>query len=400
MKKLFAFLIVVFFAGFLLAQNTSTVNESGNFNTHMVDQTGSNTSTINQTAATGAANNHAFVTQNGIGNAAEQTQYQQPAITAPQNVTINQVGDDNTATQEQGFGYTGYNDATIEQLSSSNTGYQRQDGYNLTSDILQEGGNTNYAEQYQAGNHEVATATQNGAVNTSRQTQSGINHNATVMSVGDYNYAQQTQSGGTYNSPPTYLSGHTASINQKGYGNWASQNQSGLQNNHATIQQDGNQNNSTQNQAGSSNNSQVVIAGNNNTTLQDQKGNNDFSYFAASFNTHGNVMTNYQSGGDNNYNNSRIRGTGTAASDNNTIDITQSGNNNKSYNWIEGNDNSITTSQTGDFNESGTSNVVGSFGVYQIGDNNSATVMQAGTGFNHSQVSQIGNNNTGTVDQH
>ncbi len=47
MQKLFAFFIIVLLCGYTFAQNTSTVSETGNGNTHMVDQTGSNSSTYN-----------------------------------------------------------------------------------------------------------------------------------------------------------------------------------------------------------------------------------------------------------------------------------------------------------------------------------------------------------------
>ncbi len=77
MKKLFAILVAILFAAtFSFAQNTSTVTETGSSNTHMVDQTGSNTSTITQEALTGAKNNNASVTQNGATNTAIQNQHQ------------------------------------------------------------------------------------------------------------------------------------------------------------------------------------------------------------------------------------------------------------------------------------------------------------------------------------
>ncbi len=219
-------------------------------------------------------NNHAFVTKIGAGNTASQMQHQQAGIAAPQNVTINQTGDGNTATQEQGFGYTGYNDATITQISNDNIGYQKQDGYNMTANMTQTIGDGNNASQMQFGSHQLANFTQTGAANIGTQEQHGINHVATITSVGDGNEAYQLQTGGTYNSPPTYLSGHDATISQDGDFNICILKiRVEYENNSASINQQGSSNNSTQIQSGSSNNAQTVIAGNSNTTSQKQDGN-------------------------------------------------------------------------------------------------------------------------------
>ena len=81
----------------------------------------------------------------------------------------------------------------------------------------------------------------------------------------------------------------------------------GTENNSASINQQGSYNHSEQIQDGSSNNAQTVIAGSNNETYETQTGDRNFSYTASSYNTHYNVMTVTQTG-DNNYDNSRIRG--------------------------------------------------------------------------------------------
>lgn len=122
MKKLFALLTVVLFAGFVMAQNTATVTESGNLNKATVTQTGSNDVVVDQLNST---SNTATVTQTGSNEAYLTQGMVENYYSAPYNISTNMPASNNLGTINQ-LGTDNY--LEIVQVGDNNDGSINQDG--------------------------------------------------------------------------------------------------------------------------------------------------------------------------------------------------------------------------------------------------------------------------------
>lgn len=272
MKKLFAiFVSVMFLAGFAFAQNTSTVDQTGDGNDADVTQTGSNTASIEQIAN----NSTATQIQDGTGNVADLDQKGGwPAGSTVVNETgyQEQIGSNNTATLWQ----------LADGGSGGNTGNQYQEGSNnlvvawqhtVDSDVDQDQiGNGNEAHSYQVGFNGYIKQYQNGTDNVAAvDEQAGggwvVGNIAEQSQTGNWNKSEISQygTGGAKNAQ-----GNKAYITQNGSDNWAGE---GLYSNGLFgIYQEGNYNEAEVTQNDNVNKSEVFQYGDGNMVDVNQTG--------------------------------------------------------------------------------------------------------------------------------
>lgn len=310
MRKLFALLTIVLFAGFMMAQsNTATVQQTGDNQNANVSQVGSvNKSTVTQFTDNSGAQ-QSDVIQSGVQNESWVTQNQTgggsntPANTA----YIKQIGNNNFGYQfENAPGYNSGQTQSAEQYGSDNT---------LNQTISQ--GYTTGQISYQNGNHDIATQNHNSAYQFSNiqtwgdyseahQTADGTKANLHIAQYGgNYNYAKQNFSGNF-----AFVPGNTGDIIQNGAGNSAYQTLTGTEHNSMDLVQTGNNNYSDQ-----------VQTGDNNTSSTIQTGNTDQAISYQYDGVVGNTAAISQTGGNTNY--GYINQTG----DSNNASITSDGSN-------------------------------------------------------------------------
>ena len=274
MKKLFVDLILVFsIASFGFAQNTSTVNTTGNNNTTLTTQTGSNVATINQIKVDWSS---ATQTQNGTGNIAEIKQ--ETYFWGPGNNS-----DHNTAAQEQ---YGQSNNALIWQKPDPNLGHntavQYQNGstnkliawqFAVNGEVHQDQiGNNNEAHSYQTGFNGYVKQYQEGMQNIAAVDEQGgggwVTGNIAMQTqIGNWNKTEISQYG---TGGSKTAQGNQAYVDQEGSDNWAGE---GLFSNGLFgIYQEGNYNISTVTQNNNVNKSQVFQYGDNNSATVTQNG--------------------------------------------------------------------------------------------------------------------------------
>lgn len=403
MKKLFALLTVVLFAGFMMAQNTSTATQNGPDNTATINQTGSGNSSL---------------------------LLQESAIFFPRGMTatVDQTGTSNTSDIYQGL--YGEHFAVVNQGGTANKAQVVSLRNNETANILQQG-NGNDAYQRLHGNLGETTVEQIGNGNQSDQNigiygTSGINNTFKGYQTGNNNQLTQTLS----TNYDFISAGNSGMIEQIGSENISTQSigtvASYSSDNSVTAEINGDGNETSQIQQGDLNNSTVKIGfqvnptylSDNNMASVEQFGNSNQASFGLTMGDYNDVSIS-QTGdlnytelsvmyGDNNQltenvlgDNNRTRFNMSAPwptkSSDNIIDISKDGNHNYVAGSITGDDNEVNISQEGNDNFVGTSWFTGD-GVKIIGDLNSVDITQTGNG-NVSLNSINGNGNMISVNQ-
>ena len=245
MNKIFVILFILLFSTcYTLAQNTSSVDQTGNYHVATVNQTGSNTSDIDQirTDYTYYPNVHnvATVNQNGSGN--QSTIYQYKGT----------------------YGGNVYNsEATVQQVGSSNISDINQNVNDHAHSVTTQLGNQNQAYVDQISNTSWSTIYQNGHRNIGDQYLWTSNSTADITQVGNDNEAYQTTL-----TPPVKNS--TFDVLQYGNGNYAQQDMKATAWGYASelnteyVYQQGNYNTAYQYQEGSSNYAYANAVGNHN----------------------------------------------------------------------------------------------------------------------------------------
>lgn len=266
MKKVSLVLGMVLAVSMAMAQSTATTTQNGDGNSVLVDQVGSNTATVTQTATLlvpAQDGNDAEVLQvNGDGNVSTVTQtgntntvwlnqginagrwtgYNSNVASTNSTVTIGQSGGSgNIENMEQ---YGDNNSATLSQINATNTRADVFQGWaysgwgetaitsalsvtNSSVSVTQSNGNTDYVGVWQyGGNDDHVTISQSGGDNNRAQIAQGfiyndLNYNFTrpVYNV-DNNNATVTQSGNSNVSKLMQLGdGNAFSLTQTGDGN-------------------------------------------------------------------------------------------------------------------------------------------------------------------------------------
>ncbi len=404
MRKLFALLTVVFFAGFLMAQNTSTATQSG-------------------------PNNNATVDQTGTGNAS--TLLQESDIYLPNGMTadIDQVGIENTSDVYQGK--YGQHYATVNQEGRYNNAQVESFRNNETAWIHQDG---NYNDAYQMlhGNFGTTNIEQIGNRNTSDQ-QIGIygtaginnsfsgyqegNHNTVTQHLStDFDFASTENTGevtqlGNQNISEQYIGTVTtiSSYNQsvaKINGDMNRTEQSQFGNDNASTVKVGFQSSPTY--ASDNNNVKTFQTGNSNTasfglTWGDdnisrirQTGDNNYTEISIKYGDDNSMKENAT--GNSNRTRLGIEAPWGSSSDANVVDIRKNGDANYVSGYILGDGNMVDIVQHGNDNRVGTDWYTGD-GVNIDGNNNMVTVSQVNDG--HMSLNTVtGDNNNITVTQH
>lgn len=213
MKKLFALLTIMFFAGFVMAQNTATVTETGDGNKATVTQTDNNDVEIVQVGyiqtatATQEGTNSGGIYQLNNGNNNE--------------ATLSQDGSGNEGWINQGMteGYwtdyqtvnANWNEATMTQSGNSNFGsleqYGGSDNTNGNEANLTQNGNGNVSYGYQG------WAYSGWGETPTTSTLSSFNSTINISQIHDNNNGRVWQYGGTDNE---------VNISQEGNSNVAS----------------------------------------------------------------------------------------------------------------------------------------------------------------------------------
>src|SRR5574338_414273 len=181
MRKLFALLTIVFFAGFMMAQNTATITDNGNDNGAYIEQVG--------------LTNTATVTQTGNNNSADITDIYHSSLYGPLNAKgITQYGNGNEGTITQYNGFSGTVSAGpiagIGQYSNENTA------------TISQSGNTAWMQGY------AWAQQQGGTGNQSTQNQWIVSYQFShVLQNGNDNEAETNQSGGYGQKANIYQSG-------------------------------------------------------------------------------------------------------------------------------------------------------------------------------------------------
>jgi hypothetical protein len=224
MKKLFALLTVVLFAGSMMAQNTATVTESGNLNTATVTQTGSNDAVVDQLNST---SNTATVTQTGSNEAYLTQGMVENYYPSPYNISTNMLADNSIGTIGQ-IGSDNYSE--MVQIGSTNTGSISQNGNRNEGDVYQGWafgfwGETVITSSLSNSNSQV-TLNQFGDDNLGAVWQyGGANDQVHITQVGNTNISQIAQGfiyvDAPYNfsTPVDNTQFNYAAVNQYGNGN-------------------------------------------------------------------------------------------------------------------------------------------------------------------------------------
>jgi hypothetical protein len=278
MKKLYAFIVVLLFTGFTLAQHTDVVNQTGDGNAAYVDQG------FMPAPGPGLPGNEAYVDQIGNGNDADVDQLNGGFAGDAHYAKVYQSGNGNTGNifQERSAG-----DALVQQLGNGNwadifqtgnfntvTPYQPYDAYAFSQ------GNGNVITIDIWGTNSTAYAKQVGNGNNIDQ-DLGTAYGEKVESsdfeahqYGNDNEALQWMDGQGFAGGITALD-NFGKIYQDGNGNTAIQRMTensfpAAANNYANAFQDGNGNWSEQNQAGAGNSSIHSQVGNGNVEVTNQ----------------------------------------------------------------------------------------------------------------------------------
>jgi hypothetical protein len=286
MKKLFALLTVVLFSGFMMAQNTSTVDQTGNQQVASVTQTGNNTSDIDQvTDLITGGKQTATVVQDGTLNSSIIDQNNTGGTQVVSNdAYINQIGTSNFSSQTtRSYGNQDINLWGL-QNGLENTLTQATIGGYTSSFVAYQTGDLNKAEQTMTSSNTDGKIDQLGDGNYAKQYFTGQNHGyytngMLIVQTGDDNDATQEFHGGGWGV------GSNGQIHQTGNLNNATQYSDGFPNTQLTTQVgDENQAETTQNgnfnsgiiyQDGNFNFGSISSTGNNNTADINQLGNSN-----------------------------------------------------------------------------------------------------------------------------
>jgi len=205
MKKVSLFFIALFSVGFLMAQNTVNLTQTGGNQNATIGQTGANGAEVSQSSDDGLAQ-RANVSQKG-SSTVKITQIESgpdyPGQSNPiQTADVVQDGATNKATiwqSETGDGGKALNTAKLDQLGNSNTSLQKTNtpGYNSGVAVIgyQKGDGNTISQDITSGHTEYFKAEQKGDGNKATQTGSGSNADGTIYQEGNLNEATQTLSG-------------------------------------------------------------------------------------------------------------------------------------------------------------------------------------------------------------
>ena len=283
MKKVSLFFIALFSVGFLMAQNTVNLTQSGGNQNATIGQTGANGAEVSQSSDDGMAQ-RANVSQTG-SSSVKITQIETGAATngfsiPVQTADVVQDGATNKAEisqSETGSGDKYLSSVKLDQLGNKNEssqktvapgnnsgltviGYQRGDENKITQSITS--GYTEYFKSEQIGNKNIANQTgsgstadgtiyQEGNENSATQILSGMNNGyyrtgMLIRQIGSNNKASQEFWGSGYNP------GHSGETYQYGNNNEATQTGAG---HHFTsiVTQEGDWNKANVNQNGTAN---------------------------------------------------------------------------------------------------------------------------------------------------
>lgn len=360
MKKVSLFLGMVLAASFAMAQSTATTTQNGDGNSVLVDQVGSNTTTVTQTATLfypAQDGNDAEVLQvNGDGNES----------------TVTQTGNTNTVWLNQGIDAGRWDDysgvastnstVTIGQSGSGNIENMEQYGDGNSATLSQINATNTRADVYQgwaySGWNETATTSALSVTNSSV---------SVIQSDGDKDYVGLWQYGGDDN--------HVTISQSVGDNNRAQVSQGfiydDLNYNFTQPVYNINHNNATITQAGTNNQAKLMQLGNSNTFALTQTG-------------EGNHLGDAP-GGLEVARNGYFKQDG----DHNTFEGTQDG----------GATLNNTSRQTGDYNDIDMTQGAGDMAkIIQDGDFNDVLLTQMGGG-QDATILQTGNSNTATVTQ-
>lgn len=220
MKKLFALLTVLLFAGFAFSQDFSSIIQDGN--TNMAD--------VDQTYWIGAYNN-SYITQDGEVQGSE--------------AWIDQLGGGNLSNVQQTllwgpYGSDNDNKAWVYQTGWDNNTQIYQVYDNEEMNVYQDG-MRNYSVSSQIGNENKGFAVQLGNDNIAYLYQENSNNWANAVQVGFGNYSIINQIDGHQSMADVYSEGTSnfSSILQLDYRNFSDVDQVGLGNQSYITQQDG-----------------------------------------------------------------------------------------------------------------------------------------------------------------
>lgn len=246
MKKAGLILIALFSAGFIMAQNTATVTETGDANTAYINQHGTNNlatmTQIGDKNGAAVADHYASslysvltgtkgITQEGEDNKGKitQTNSSTGTVLAGPEAGMGQYGKNNNATITQSHNAVYMQEyAWVKQVGDGNTSLQNQASLYGFSHVLQDG-NANQAETQQKGGYgHKANIWQDGNSNKANQFQGSVslgytsNNLAEATQKGDENISNQGQYGSA-NTAKTIqeTSWNTANLTQNGNSNGA-----------------------------------------------------------------------------------------------------------------------------------------------------------------------------------
>ena len=246
MKKVSLFLGMVLIASFAMAQNSSVISTTGNYNDAFITQgvSNNNTASILQVQSATAAYHALAQISQEASSWGKITQYDTrnyATIGEKQNdrAEIYQNGSVNSSNIALGYG-EGSNVGYVEQVGTYNGGYMYTTGHNngTVADPLtiKQYGNTNGAViesgwNAPASNYNKASINQNGDLNTSkirqeggdvnvaRVNQTGKENHADLVQTGSYLAATIDQFGDDENIVNLKQTGGTVNIDQNGTGN-------------------------------------------------------------------------------------------------------------------------------------------------------------------------------------
>lgn len=391
MKKLLVIIVaVIFSAGLVVAQNTSTTEQTGNSNTATTTQTGNNDAEIVQ-----------------IGDFQE--------------ATVTQGGDNLSGVYQLNNGYK--NEGTITQTGSGNEAWINQgmtNGYwadyktvdaKWNKSSITQTGNSNYGslEQYggsSCSNGNEAYLTQNGNSNTAYGYQG--------WAYGGWGETYTTSHLKSYNS--------TINISQVNNNNYAATWQYGGNRNEASISQDGNNNlaqisqgfiysdypytfshpvyNTTDNkaeitQSGDNNFGKVMQLGNNNSLKLSQGNGSSVGYDASATGLEASRNAYFQQDGNNNQF-AGVNKSGNSISFSGSVDAEQV--NGAELDAVsEGISGYYGSFQKGDGNTIGLRQYNDKALIQQLGNSNTAVLWQQGVDVHNATILQNGDSNTATV---
>lgn len=205
MKKASLFFIALFSVGFLMAQNTVNLSQTGGNQKATIGQSGANSAAVTQLTDDGMAQ-RANVSQNGT-NALTITQTESGAATNGFSIPVQtaDVVQDGVANvgiisqSETGSGDKYLSSVKLDQLGNRNESSQTtvapQSNSGLTVIGYQNGNENNITQSITSGYTEYFEAKQIGNENTANQTGSGSTADGTIYQQGDDNTATQTLSG-------------------------------------------------------------------------------------------------------------------------------------------------------------------------------------------------------------